>query len=290
MGYDEAMALTHSSNPALNDRRIEQAAREFDPGWAAAGAGATSVGQRATGSEGPVTASSTMTLGGVLSAAAVLLALLLGAAAYGWFQVDQTTALNELTGATENTTAFPTWLMFVGLGAIGLGLVTAFKPTWARVTAPIYAIGIGAFLGAISAVYNTTFDGIVLQAVMLTAVVFLFMLFLYATRIIRVTRKLAMGIVAAVGAVFVVYLGTFVWGLITGHTPLIYDSGPLGIGISLVIVGVAAFSLLLDFDFIERGIQQGLPKGMEWYAAFGLVVTLVWLYLEILRLLAKLRQ
>jgi uncharacterized YccA/Bax inhibitor family protein len=99
-----------------------------------------------------------------------------------------------------------------------------------------------------------------------------------------------MGIVAATGAIMLVYLVTFVWGLFTGHRPLIYDAGPLGIGISVVIVAVAAFNLLLDFDFIERGTQAGLPKGMEWYAAFGLLVTLVWLYLEVLRLLAKLRQ
>jgi uncharacterized YccA/Bax inhibitor family protein len=284
------MALTHSSNPALNDTRMQKAANQFDSGWAAPTAGATALGQRTGGPADPLTTHATMTLGGVLTAAAVLLVLLLATATYGWFQVDQTTALTPLTGQQENTTAFPMWLWGVGLAAMVLGIVTAFKATWARVTAPIYALGIGGFVGAISAVYNTTFNGIVLQAVLLTAGVFCFTLFLYATRIIRVTRKLAMGIVAAVGTVFIVYLGSFIWGWISGTTPLIYDAGPLGIGISVVIVGVAAFSLLLDFDFIERGVEQGLPKGMEWYAAFGLVVTLVWLYLEILRLLAKLRQ
>jgi uncharacterized YccA/Bax inhibitor family protein len=285
------MALTHTSNPALNDKRLQHAAEEFDPGWAAAGAGTTTLGRR-TGlaDSGPVETRTTMTMGGVLSACGVLLVLLLAAATFGWFQVDQTTALNPLTQQVENTTQFPIWVVFVGLGAIILGLVTAFKPTWARFTSPIYALGMGVFLGAISAVYNHSFDGIVLQAVMLTAGVFLFMLFLYATRIIKVTRKLAMGIVAATGAVLLVYLVTFVWSLFTGERPLIYDSGPLGIGLSLVIVAIAAFNLLLDFDFIERGVQQGLPKGMEWYAAFGLLVTLVWLYLEVLRLLAKLRQ
>jgi uncharacterized YccA/Bax inhibitor family protein len=270
---------------------LQHAAEEFDPGWAAAGGGGTAVAQRTAlgGAPAPIGTRATMTMGGVLSACGVLLVLLLASATFGWFQIDQVTTVNPLTNDVD-ATPFPAWLIFVGLGAMILGIVTAFKPTWARITGPIYALGIGAFLGAISAVYNQRFDGIVLQAVMLTAGVFLLMLFLYGTRIIRVTRKLAIGIVAATGAVVLVYLGTFIWSLFTDHRPLIYDAGPLGIGISLVIVGIAAFNLLLDFDFIERGVEQGLPKGMEWYAAFGLLVTLVWLYLEVLRLLAKLRQ
>jgi uncharacterized YccA/Bax inhibitor family protein len=287
------MAITHTSNPALSDKSLTKAANEFQPGWASAGAGGgaagTAVGRRTAFGDAPEHGAATMTMGGVLTACGVLLVLLLAAAYFGWTQVDQTTGI-DAQGNVVNTTTWPTWTIFVGLGAIGLGLVTAFKPTWARFTSPIYALGMGVFLGAISAVYNSSFDGIVLQAVMLTAGVFLFMLFLYATRIIKVTRRLAMGIVAATGAIMLVYLVTFVWGLFTGHRPLIYDAGPLGIGISVVIVAVAAFNLLLDFDFIERGTQAGLPKGMEWYAAFGLLVTLVWLYLEVLRLLAKLRQ
>jgi uncharacterized YccA/Bax inhibitor family protein len=286
------MAITHTSNPALSDKSMAKAANEFQPGWAAAGAAGgaagTTFGRSTAFGEAPERAE-TMTMGGVLTACGVLLVILLAAAGYGWTQVDQTSGV-DLQGNVVNTTTFPTWTIFVGLGAIILGIVTAFKPTWARVTSPIYAVGMGIFLGAISAVYNTSYDGIVLQAVMLTAGVFLFMLFLYATRIIKVTRRLAMGIFAATGAVMLVYLVTFVWGLFTGHRPLIYDAGPLGIGISVVIVAIAAFNLLLDFDFIERGTQAGLPKGMEWYAAFGLLVTLVWLYLEVLRLLAKLRQ
>jgi uncharacterized YccA/Bax inhibitor family protein len=229
-----------------------------------------------------------MSMGGVLTACGVLLAILGAFAVFGWFQVDQTSFVDP-QGQTVDTTSFPTWTWLVGLGAVGLGIVTVFKPTWARVTSPVYAAGIGVFLGAISAVYNIAYNGIVLQAIMLTAGVFLFMLFLYATRIIRVTKKLAMGIVAATGTIFLVYVVTWIWSLFTGYRPLIWDSGPVGIGISVVIVGVAAFNLLLDFDFIERGSQAGLPKGIEWYAAFGLLVTLVWLYLEVLRLLSKLR-
>lgn len=284
------MALTHTSNPALNDKRLARAADEFAPGWAAPGAGGTALAQRtALGGAAPVETRPAMTMGGVLSACGVLLVLLVASAAFGWAQIDQVTTVNPLTGQVE-ATPFPSWLVFVGIGALVVGIVTAFKPTWARVTGPLYALGMGLFVGAISAVYNQALDGIVLQAVMLTAGVFLFMLFLYGTRIIRVTRRLAIGIIAATGAVLLVYLGTWIWALITGHRPLIYDSGPLGIGISLIVVGIAAFNLLLDFDFIERGVQAGLPKGMEWYAAFGLLVTLVWLYLEVLRLLAKLRQ
>jgi uncharacterized YccA/Bax inhibitor family protein len=234
-----------------------------------------------------------MSFGGVATATGVLLALVGAAAYFGWTGIEQTTGIgiDEAGRAVEvSTTSMPGWTWVAILVGLGLAILTIFKPKFARITAPLYALAEGAFLGAISAVFNARFDGIVLQAVLCTMAVFAIMLFLYATRIIRVTQKLMIGIVAATGAVFLVYLGTWIFSLFSDTRPAIYDSGVVGIGFSVIVVGIAAFNLLLDFDFIERGTEAGLPKGMEWYAAFGLLVTLIWLYLEILRLLAKLRQ
>jgi uncharacterized YccA/Bax inhibitor family protein len=185
--------------------------------------------------------------------------------------------------------SMPGWLLPVLLGGLGVAVLTIFKPKLARFTAPAYALLEGALLGAISALFNTAYDGIVLQAVALTVGVFAIMLFLFATKVIRVTDKLRMGIVAATGAVALVYLANILLSLFDASVPFLHDSGPVGIGISLLIVGVAAFNLLLDFDFVERGVAAGAPKHVEWYAAFGLLVTIIWLYLELLRLLAKLQ-
>jgi uncharacterized YccA/Bax inhibitor family protein len=176
---------------------------------------------------------------------------------------------------------------FVGLG---LAFLTIFKPKFARITAPLYALAQGLMVGAITHLYEIQTQGIALQAVGLTAGVFAMMLFLFATRIVKVTNKLRTGIIAATGAVCVVYLVSIVASLFGAEVPFLHESSLIGIGISLVIVGVAAANLLLDFDFIERGIQAGAPRYMEWYAAFGLMMTLVWLYLELLRLLGKLRS
>ena len=151
--------------------------------------------------------------------------------------------------------------------------------------------GMGLVAGAISAVYNAEFDGIVAQALALTAGVFTMMLVLFATRVVRVTDRMRTMVVAATGAICLVYLVSIGANLIFGASlPFLHDTGPIGILISLVIVGVAAFNLLLDFDFVERGVEMGAPRYMEWYAAFGLMVSLIWLYLEILRLLGKLRS
>jgi uncharacterized YccA/Bax inhibitor family protein len=230
-----------------------------------------------------------MTMGGAATATAVLLALVGVGAFFGWQQVDQVTFTN-INGDTVSQTTIPSWTWIALLVAFGVAMLTVFKPGLARITGPIYALIEGVVLGAISAVYNAQFEGIVLQAVLCTMGVFGIMLFLYGTRIIKVTKKLMIGIIAATGAVFLVYLGTFIFSLFSDTTPAIFESGIVGIGFSVIVVAIAAFNLLLDFDFIERGAEAGLPKGMEWYAAFGLVVTLVWLYIEILRLLSKLRQ
>lgn len=188
--------------------------------------------------------------------------------------------------------------MLVGFG---LAMITIFKPKAAPVTAPLYAIAEGAFLGAISGWYAERFGSVeegvvslnsdmVLQAIMLTFGVLGAMLLAYTTRIIKPTEKFKAGVVAATGAIFLVYLASIVMSLFGASMPFLHDSGPIGIGISLVIVTIAALNLVLDFDFIERGVNAGAPKHLEWYGGFTLLVTLVWLYLEILRLLSKLQS
>ncbi len=148
----------------------------------------------------------------------------------------------------------------------------------------------GIFVGAISKAYEVEFEGIVLQAVGLTIGVFLMMLVLYATGRIRVTPRFRLGVIAATGGILLVYLVSFVLSLFGSGVPYIHGNGLVGIGFSVVVVVIAALNLTLDFDFIDKAEQAGAPKYMEWFAALGLVVTLVWLYLEILRLLAKLRS
>ena len=203
------------------------------------------------------------------------------------------------TGAFDPGKAMP-WMIGGLIGGLILAVITIFKPKASPVSAPLYAAAEGLFLGAVSAYYEASFgstngqagpfSGIVVQAVALTMAVTFVMLTLYCTRVIRVTEKLRAGIIAATGAVCLVYLAAIVMRMFGVQMPFLHDTGPIGIGISLVIVGIAAFNLLLDFDLIERGVQRRAPKYMEWYAGFALLVTLVWLYLEILRLLSKLRS
>ena len=224
--------------------------------------------------------SSQMTLQGVVLKSAGLLALVLVFGALGWSQVER----------SELGVQMPGWLLIGVLVGFGLAVLTMFKPGVARITAPIYAGVEGLVLGAISAVYSYAYEGIAVQAVGLTVAVFAVMLFLFATKRVVVTDKLRTGIVAATAAVFVVYLLSMVLRLFGAEVPLIHESTPVGIAFSLFVVGLAAFNLLLDFDVIQRGIAARAPKQYEWFAAFGLLVTLVWLYLELLRLLGKLRS
>jgi uncharacterized YccA/Bax inhibitor family protein len=194
------------------------------------------------------------------------------------------------------TDSFPRALLPISaLGGFVVAMITIFRPTAAPITAPIYAALEGVFLGAISKIYDIQYaarfegtGGIAIQAVMLTCGVLFVMLFVYGTGLVRVTAKLQAGIIAATGALALFYLVTMLLSLFGVHMPLIFSSSPLGIGFSLFVVGLAAFNLLLDFDFIEKAAYVGAPKYMEWYGAFGLMVTLIWLYLEVLRLLAKL--
>jgi len=228
----------------------------------------------------PLIIEETMTIGGVGRATGTLFALLLAAAIVGWGAVDS-------GGASPSV---PGWLLPAVLAALAVAIVTVFRPQWAPWTAPVYALIEGAFLGAISHVYEAMFDGIVVQAVLATGVTFAVMLTLYVTRTIRVTARFRSVIVGATVAIFAFYMISIVLSLFGTSVPLVWDSGILGIGFSLFVIAIAAFNLMLDFDLIERGSAAGMPEHMNWYAAFGLLVTIVWLYLEILRLLAKLQR
>jgi len=168
--------------------------------------------------------------------------------------------------------------------------VTIFKPAWAPVTSPIYAALEGLALGALSAIFEARYPGIVIQAVGLTFGTLVALLVVYRSGLIPVTENFKLGVVAATGGIAFVYLIGFVMSFFGASIPLIHGSSAIGIAFSLLVVGVAALNLVLDFDFIEQGAERRVPKYMEWYAAFGLLVTLVWLYLELLRLLAKLQD
>ncbi|CAN7397391.1 Bax inhibitor-1/YccA family protein [Pseudoxanthomonas sp. LjRoot143] len=223
-----------------------------------------------------------MTLNGTINKTGILLLLTVLTAAFSW---------NQALG--PDGLPAPGFAVYMWGGAIGglvLALITVFKKTWSPVTAPLYALVEGFFLGAISAVYNAQFGGIVMQAVMLTFGILFALLFAYRSGLIKATENFKLGVVAATGGIALVYLATIALGFFGIKIPLIHESGLIGIGFSLFVVVIASLNLVLDFDFIETGVEQGAPKYMEWYGAFGLMVTLVWLYLELLRLLSKLQS
>lgn len=229
---------------------------------------------------GTARAGEAMTLGGTVNRTSIMLALVLITAGWTW---------NRFYPAQDPAAIMP--FMWGGIiGGLVVALVTIFKKPWAPVTAPIYALLEGFALGGISAVFEAQFPGIVIQAVGLTFGTLAALLLAYRSGLIRVTDKFRAGVVAATGGIFLVYLVDIVLRFFGIGIPFIHESGALGIGFSIFVVIIAALNLVLDFDFIEAGVKQGAPKYMEWYAAFGLMVTLIWLYLEILRLLAKTRR
>lgn len=182
-------------------------------------------------------------------------------------------------------------IVLIGVvGGFVMALVTIFKKTWAPVTAPIYALLEGLVLGGISAMTELRFPGIPMQAVALTFGTLVALLLAYRSGLIKVTDNFRLGVVAATGGIALFYFGTMIMGFFGVQFPSLFGAGVLGIGISVFVVIVAALNLVLDFDLIERGAQAGAPKYMEWYGAFALMVTLIWLYLEILRLLTKLQR
>src|SRR3989344_1782996 len=220
-----------------------------------------------------------MTIEGTVNRTGLLLVLLLLGAGWSW-----------RVFYAEGVAATMPYIWGGALGGFVVALVTIFKKEWAAVTAPVYAVLEGLCLGALSGFFETQFPGIVLQAVGLTFGTLLALLVAYKSGVIKATENFKLGVVAATGGSALVYITTLVLGFFGVQIPFIHGSGPLGILFSLFVVVIAALNLVLDFDFIESGGAQGAPRFMEWYAAFGLMGTLIWLYPEILRLLAKLRS
>ena len=222
-----------------------------------------------------------MTLQGTVNKTGVLLALLVLAAVYPW----------NLYFQTGNPALVIPFALGGAIGGFVFAIVTTFKKTWAGLTAPIYAVLQGLFLGSISAIFEAQYPGIVIQATGLTFGTLASLLMLYKLGIIKPTENFKLMIVSATMGIGVLYFISFIMNMF-GSTGIgfIHSNGLFGIGFSLFVVAIAALNLVLDFDFIEQGSEQGAPAYMEWYGAFSLMVTLVWLYLEILRLLAKLRS
>jgi len=220
-----------------------------------------------------------MTLQGTVNKTGVLLLCVVVTAAWTW----------GIAHSQAPEAALP-WMLGGLVGGLVFALVTIFKKEWSPVTSPVYALCEGLVLGGISALLERTYPGIAIQAMGLTFGVTAVMLMLYRTGVLRATPKFTVGVVAATGGIFVVYMVDLVLGMFGRHVPLLNSAGPLGIGVSAVIVIIAALNLILDFDFVETGVHARAPKYMEWYGAFGIMVTLVWMYMEILRLLSKVRQ
>ena len=222
----------------------------------------------------------TMTTEGTVNKTGILLLCVVATSVFTWRQFRE---------SGDPSTAMP--YLLVGLiGGFILALLTIFKRTLAPVTAPAYALFEGLVLGGLSAMFEARFPGIAMQAVGLTFGTLVCMLLAYRSGVVKVTEKFKLGVFAATGGIMMLYLVTMVLGFFGVGVPAIYGAGPIGIAFSVFVVGIAALNLVLDFDLIEQGAAQGAPKYMEWYGAFALMVTLIWLYMEILRLLSKLRS
>ena len=255
------MALMKTSNPALGSNTFRDAA--------------------GIGYGGAIDASARMTLSGTVNKTAILLLCAVATAAWTW----------HLFLVSHNLAVISPLMMLGFIGGLIFALITSFKKEWSPVCAPIYALLEGLALGGISAMFDLSYPGIAMQAVGLTFGTLFVMLFAYKTRIIKVTQKFRMGVFAATGGIMLFYVVEMVLGFLGIHAfGILNGSGIIGIGFSLFIVAIAALNLVLDFDFIEQGVTYGVPKYMEWYGAFGIMVTLVWLYLEMLRLLSKINS
>lgn len=218
-----------------------------------------------------------MTIDGTVNKTGIMLCLVLLASTFTWNQF--------FNGVV------PYGLIIIGLGGGFItSLVTVFKKKLSHITAPLYAIFQGLFLGGFSAFCESMYPGIVIQAVGLTFATFFCLLGAYKSKLIKVTENFKLGVVAATGGIGLFYLVNFLLGLFGIHFSIFHGSGLISIGLSVFIVVIAALNLVMDFDFIESGEKMGAPKYMEWYSAFGLMVTLIWLYVEILRLLIKLQS
>ena len=258
------MPLMKTSNPALSDNTFR----------------GISSSQYGGSYGGMVDATSRMTLSGTVNKTALLLVCALATASWTWSLFLKSRDMADVAP-----------LMLVGMfGGLIFALVTAFKKEWAPVTAPIYALLEGLLLGGLSAMMDWRYPGIGIQAVSLTFGTLFVLLLAYRSGLIKVTQKFRLGVIAATGGIFFFYLAQMLLGFFGIQFYSINGAGLIGIGFSLLVVGIAALNLVLDFDFIEQGVQVGAPRYMEWYGAFGIMVTLVWLYIEILRLLSKMRS
>jgi len=245
-------SLMRTSNPALNEKAFK----------------------------GQVAIGEAMTLQGTVNKTGALLLCVVATAAWTW----------GLSHSNTPEAAIP-WMIGGVLGGFAVALVTIFKKTWSPITAPIYALLEGLALGGISAIFEKMYPGVAIQAVGLTLGTLFVMLLAYKTGMIRATQGFKLGVIAATGGIAVLYLVEMALSFFFHvQVPAINGSGPWGIAFSLFVVVIAALNLVLDFDMIETGVNGGAPKYMEWYGAFGLMVTLIWLYLEILRLLGKARR
>ena len=223
-------------------------------------------------------ASSVMTVQGAATKTLILLGLCIGSACFTWSAV------------LSNPQAAMPWILGGAIGGMVLALVTSFFPRGASITAPLYALAEGLFLGGLTAIINARYPGIAMQAVGLTFGTMFALLMAYQSGVIKATENFKLGVCAATGGIALLYLVSFGLSLFSIRMPYIHEAGLIGIGFSVFVVIIAALNLVLDFDFIEEAAARGAPKHLEWYAAFGLMVTLVWLYVEILRLLAKLNS
>jgi uncharacterized YccA/Bax inhibitor family protein len=248
--------MMRTSNPALGEQTFTGLPRSYD-------------------------AANRMSINGTINKTGILLVLAIASAAFTWMQFVE----------TRNAATVAPWMMLGMIGGLISALVTIFKKEWAAVTAPVYALCEGLLLGGISAFFEMRYPGIAIEAVALTFGTLFVMLLLYRTRVIQATEKFRIGVFAATGAIALFYLMQMVLGFFHVNVfSSVYGSGLIGIGFSIFVVIIAALNLVLDFDFIERGAIYGAPKYMEWYGGFSLMVTLIWLYLEILRLLSKLQD
>jgi len=253
------MALFKTSNPALGQNTFSNLAAQ--PGSL-------------------IDVQDRMTLNGTVNKTGLLLLCSIATAAWTWhmFLPDR-----DITNVAP--------LMMLGLiGGFIVAMVTTFKKQWSPVTAPIYALLEGLVLGGLSAMLELRYPGIAIQAVSLTFGTLFVLLIAYRSGWIQVTQKFRLGIIAATGGIFVFYMLEMILGFFGVQFMSVNGNGIIGIGFSLIVVAIAALNLVLDFDFIEQGVQYGAPRYMEWYGAFGIMVTLVWLYLEILNLLSKMRS
>lgn len=245
--------MMRTANPALNDKTFQYS--------------------------GAAGFAETMTLQGTVNKTAMMLLLLVASAAYTWSLFLE-----------QNMQSLMMWMMVGVIGGLIVAFITVFKKEWSPVTAPLYAVLEGFALGGISAIMEAQYEGIVLQAVALTFGTAGSLLVAYKSGVIKATENFKLGVFAATGGIALIYLVGIIMSFFGSGIPYIHENGLIGIGFSLVVVVIAALNLVLDFDFIEKGAEHGAPKFMEWYAAFGLMVTLIWLYIEILRLLSKLNS